>query len=381
VSINISDYLPAPAEEPKVEAVWVSPFLRLDQLERHRPGDPRELLKHWFLCRGGTLQVCVATGIGKSSFIVQCAIEWGLGRPAFGIEPTRPMQILIIQAENDDGDMGEIVDGVFSGLNLSEEDQLRASTGILTHHCNNLSGFEFIEKELRPALKHHKPDLVFIDPTLAYLGGDANSQKDVGGFLRNGLHPLLTEFNCGLVYVHHPNKPPSNKEKSGWQGGDFAYSGTGSAEFANFARATLVIQRTEVDGVFKLFVPKRGSRLGWKDADGNKVSEKLIGHSLTPGEICWREADESELPPEETQKGKTDPTDEDFLAHVPTNRHVKKGDLMTNARKSMSRRAAEAKLDEMLANNKLFTWEIPRSTGKPEIVISRCPRPEGQLVS
>jgi len=47
----------------------------------------------------------------------------GSGRPAFGIEPTRPLRILCIQAENDAGDMTEMAVGVMNGLSLSAEDR------------------------------------------------------------------------------------------------------------------------------------------------------------------------------------------------------------------------------------------------------------------
>jgi hypothetical protein len=91
-------------------------------------------------------------------------------------------------------------------------------------------------------LNEHGPDLLWIDPALSYLGGEANSQKDVGGFLRNHLNPLLREFNCAVVVVHHTNKPPAGREKPDWSGGGFAYLGGGSAEWANWARAVLVVR-------------------------------------------------------------------------------------------------------------------------------------------
>ena len=61
---------------------------------------------------------------------MQMMITWALGRPLFGIEPVRPITSLIIQAENDEGDMAEMKDGVFSGLNLTVEERTLASSKI-----------------------------------------------------------------------------------------------------------------------------------------------------------------------------------------------------------------------------------------------------------
>jgi hypothetical protein len=74
----------------------------------HHTNDPDELLRFRFLCRRGLLLLCGPTGIGKSSFAMQCMILWALGLPAFGIAPVRPLKSLLIQAENDEGDLAEM---------------------------------------------------------------------------------------------------------------------------------------------------------------------------------------------------------------------------------------------------------------------------------
>src|SRR5205807_1283581 len=79
--------------------------------------DPNELLRHRFLCRVGGLLLCGPTGIGKSSLALQMMMRWAAGRECFGIEPVRPLKSLLIQAENDDGDLSEMRDGVSAGLN------------------------------------------------------------------------------------------------------------------------------------------------------------------------------------------------------------------------------------------------------------------------
>ena len=267
----------------------------LAELVRHRFNDPNELLQHRFLCRLGTLLVCGPTGIGKSSLAMQMMVSWSLAREAFGIKPAGPLKSLLIQAENDDGDQAEMRDGVFAGLELTDAECDHAGTNIIVAREDVRSGLDFLRQTVRPLLAEHRPDLVWLDPMFSFLGGESNSGKDVGGFLRNGLNPLLREFNCGAVEIHHTNKPASGTEKPKWAAGDFAYLGSGSAEWANHARAVLALRSIGSHEVFELQAGKRGSRLGWQESDGTKSFVKHLAHAKEPGVICWREVSADEL--------------------------------------------------------------------------------------
>ena len=59
------------------------------------------------------------SGIGKTAASVQQDILWSIGRPAFGIRPARPLKIVTVQAEDDPGDLSEIVSGILTHLELS----------------------------------------------------------------------------------------------------------------------------------------------------------------------------------------------------------------------------------------------------------------------
>src|SRR6266446_6739404 len=201
--------------------------------------DPNELIKHRFLCRGGGLLIAGSTGIGKSVLDNQFSISWGAGRACFGIVPTRPLKSVIIQAEDDDGDLAEMFGGVCNHLKFTPAEFELVRENVITVHDNMHSGLSFFTKVVEPVLEAYRPDLLHINPALAYLGGEANSQKDVGAFLRNHLNPLLTKYNCAAVITTHTNKPPAGKERPDWQAGDFAYAGTGSSEWANWPRGIL----------------------------------------------------------------------------------------------------------------------------------------------
>jgi hypothetical protein len=277
---------------PESEPASPPPQVRkLSELIRLNGDDPNELLKHRFLCTGAGLLLAGPTGIGKSAFGLQCAVLWALGKPCFEIAPARGLRSLLIQAENDDNDLAEMRDGILAGLEFTPVQSATACDNILVCREDSRAGFVFFSECVKPLLTEHKPDLLWIDPALSYLGGECNSQRDVGAFLRNNLNPVLHQFNCAGIVVHHTNKPPTGKEKPEWSNSDFAYLGSGSSEWANWARAMLAIRATGQQGFFELRAGKRGSRLGWLDESGAISHAKFICHATEPGIICWREAD------------------------------------------------------------------------------------------
>jgi hypothetical protein len=350
----------------------------LSALVRHKDDDPNELLKHRFLCRSFGLLLVGPTGIGKSSLAMQAMILWAIGRPMFGIEPVKPLKSLLIQAENDDGDLAEMRDGVIQGLKLTDDDAKRAVENIVVVREDSRTGFGFFVEVVRPLLEKHQPDLLWIDPALAYLGGEVSSQKDVGGFLRNMLNPLVREFNCAVVVVHHTNKPPKGKEKPDWSAGDFAYLGSGSAEWANWARTVLAMRSLGSHSVFELRASKRGDRLRWVESDGETKSyAKIIAHANEPGVICWREADESEVP--QTGKAKKIPTKEDIMPHVPTEGTISKEALRGKAnRAGIALNKINPLIAELIDDGQLFEWQEKRPGTNARKLLSRKPQPTEQ---
>lgn len=354
---------------------------RLGEFAAHVTDDPNELLRYRYLCRGAGLLLVGPTGIGKSSLSMQAMILWAIGKPMFGIQPVKPLKSLLIQAENDDGDLAEMRDGVMAGLNLTAEERQMAMDNIIVAREDSRTGVGFFVSAVRPLLENHRPDLLWIDPALAYLGGEVGSQKDVGGFLRNMLNPLLREFDCAAIVVHHTNKPPTGKEKPDWSAGDFAYLGGGSAEWANWARAVLCLRSLGSHSVFELLAGKRGGRLGWKEEDGEtKAYVKLIAHAKEPGAICWREADESDRP--EPAKAKRVHTKEDIMPHVPTDKPISKDALRGKANGAgIAVNRINSLIAELLDEGRLHEWKEKRPGTNPRKLLSRTPQPPEQLTT
>lgn len=259
----------------------------------HKTRDPNEIIKHRFLCRGGSLLNVGPTGVGKSSLIMQMGVCWALGRDFFGLSPAAPVKSVFLQAENDDLDMAEMLNGVLNSMPLSEEEHQTVDDNLSFYREDSKSGEAFV-RVLRGIIQVETPHVAFVDPAFAYVGGNVSDQAFVTPFLRNMLQPLIRQEGVGLILNHHSNKPPTGKEKQTWKHGDFAYLGSGSSEWANWSRAVMGLISTEEPGIYKLVLGKRGRRAGWTEGGLYPVNEQYIAHAREPEAIYWRGASDEE---------------------------------------------------------------------------------------
>ncbi len=178
------------AQTPSATTPTTGPVLiskSLSAFGRPTQGDTEELIKDRYLCRGGGLMLFGGTGLGKSSLAIQLPAQFALGQGDFGIEPARPLRSLIIQSENDDGDIAEFRDGTFAGYGYSGSDINKIQENVFVYTEVNKRGRPFLREVVDPLVEHHKPDLVWIDHALAYFNKNPNSPQDVGEFLREWL--------------------------------------------------------------------------------------------------------------------------------------------------------------------------------------------------
>lgn len=248
--------------------------------------DPNTLLGQRWLCRSGSCLLVGQTGIGKSSLGVQAAIAWALGEPFFGMAPIRPLRSLVIQAENDVGDLAEMFCGVLIGTDrVGMLERIQSQLVFVTETAQSGNAFHPFARGL---VEKHRPDLVWIDPLLAFLGGNVSDQEVVSAFLRNGLGAIAQETGIAWFVVHHANKPPRDPAvRNALLSGDYSYLGSGSSELANWARAVLVLQEVE-NGLFELRAAKRGRRAGLEDAADTPATEIYLQHGKKG--ICWERA-------------------------------------------------------------------------------------------
>jgi len=286
--------------------------------------DPTEIFKDRFLCRGGGLLIVSNTGQGKSTLICQAAYLWACGRTAFGLKPTRPIKTLIIQAENDEWDLKEMVQGVEKGFNsnqLTTEDVVYGDTNLRIVTESSCTGSEFIKK-VRIILTEFRnegfyPDLLVVDPVISYLGGDPNKAEIVSMFLRSEINPLATEFNFATICVAHTSKPSNQVRTTLRTPTEDVYSALGSVEWANWARAILVL-KPHGGGMFELKAVKRGARLGWTTPVGDRTLAQRLAHARDG--IYWVTPTDEEFQKkvEMASGAKRLPDAEEFLTLFPT---------------------------------------------------------------
>ena len=340
----------------------------------HKIDDTKTLLGSRYLCRGGAMLFVGPSGIGKSSAAVQQDICWSCGREAFGIKPARPLRILTVQAENDDGDLAEMTRGVFSALNLSQEDLKLVHSN--THYEPLIATADEFLEQLRYWAKWFQPDLIRLDPLNAFLGDDAKETRAVSDFCRIGLNQVAVDFELGFVVNHHTPKT-NHRDTTEWAAHDWMYAGAGAADLTNWARAVLVVEPIDsADGLFKFIAAKRGKRIGWRAAGGvGEVEyERYFRHAKEPGVINWIEADESEAM-EALKSSANQLKPDDLLALVPDLERIEKNTLETLAANSnIGEKRFLRFLEELLDSGKLFLHLEKRKGTNPKKLIARFPQ-------
>ena len=278
-----------------------------------RTNDPNTVLGNRWLCKGGSALIVSQAGVGKSSLMMQAAVHWAVGGRLdfFGIKAKRPLRVLVIQAENDFGDVAEAYQDVVAGARLWPEEikTLNDNLGIFRDATSVGDAFPTM---LRQLIIEHRADLVFVDPLLSFAGIDIADQEQASRFLRHDLNRILVETQAVLVAMHHTTKPRAAKDKEGQTIADLAYSGAGSSEFVNYFREVAVLVRQQgEEPIFKFGLTKRRGRAGLKDINGDFAGEITIRHAREKGQIRWEYAQPNEGqepdPPTEPRKDPAKP--------------------------------------------------------------------------
>ena len=263
--------------------------MRLDDLMAFdRKADPTNVLGNRWLCRGGSLVMAGQAGTGKSALMMQAAINWTLGQDFFGIKTNDGMKMrtLVIQAENDAGDVAESMQDQIKGLGLSEFQKDDLKDRMFIYRESVATGKEFGDV-LRKLVIQHQATICFVDPLMAFVGADISETSEAAKFLSHIIQPILNETGVIIVFMHHTGKPKSSKDKEGQTAADLAYQLFGSSEVTNWAREIACLQRCPGDEpIYRFGLTKRRSRAGM--TDGFKTcGEIYIRHSPIRDEIRW----------------------------------------------------------------------------------------------
>lgn len=283
-----------------------------DLLKLDPKADPDALLGSRYLGRGGGMVLSGPSGLGKSVLSIQLAMLFAAGIPAFGLRPQGALRVLVVQAEDDAGDVAEAVQGVNRAYALTKEQRALIGKHLRVLRWTDATGELFVAR-LLGEWSRAPFDLVVINPLFSFGGCDLADAAAVGNFLRHLLNPVLFRTRSGSIVVHHTKKPSADPNQ---QGSDetAAYDLFGSAEITNWARATISMQLLRGGGNTRcrLLFAKRGSRAGIVDAEGHPTNSITLEHA--PHGLCWVP---SEWKPEQTAGGKFAPkfSLEDKLKH------------------------------------------------------------------
>lgn len=224
------------------------------------PKDDRSvLLGNRYLCRGDGGIIVSSSGVGKSSLYVLAAVLWALGRPFFGIRPNGPLKSLLMQSEDTDGDVAEVISSVIAGLQLTEAEVSLVGQRVVVVTDRHHRGDAFLA-ELRQQIAAFNPDIVWLNPLVAFLDGDMKDAAVTGRFLREGLAGINAEQRFAYVLIHHTTKPPQDRKERNWS--EDMYDMAGSFDLIGWARFIINLRPTETKGEFTMSLSKRGARAG-----------------------------------------------------------------------------------------------------------------------
>ncbi|MFY7928990.1 MAG: AAA family ATPase [Oligoflexus sp.] len=231
-------------------------------------------------------------GMGKSVSMGQLAMAWSLGLPYFGIRPARPLRILHYIGEDDEATMGQIREGfllhsiAITGQQLTAKHLEPLDEMLMTQFDRTAIG-NFFLAAMKDEVEAFRPDMVFINPLLSFIGGDP--VQEATPFLRGGIMPILATNKCAALIAHHTCK----LNKDSWANMDPTYSGIGGSEMANIPRTILTLMPVR-DGIVQLQASKR-TTYGWRDADDNYMDHAFFRRTNNPTRPAWLPVPYSEV--------------------------------------------------------------------------------------
>jgi hypothetical protein len=229
---------------------------------------------------GQALLISAATGVGKSSLMVQLCVALVMMICFCGIISKRRLKVLYLQSENNDGDFREALKGsvlwAAAALAMTEdevwsvvESSFRSKALRRVRRSGNKydappAGVEFAN-QLTDHYMEFRADVIAIDPTTSYFEGDISNDED----MREFFYGAMTAWHAdnptpAVIWAHHFGQRASTNKQSGKSGADWsesAYAQKGSTTLIDWFRASINITETNVPGTFKFYFAKRGGRV------------------------------------------------------------------------------------------------------------------------
>jgi len=259
------------------------PFYTIPDLIKYKSNQSKtSLLGNGFLNRKGSAMIVGPAGVGKSKFMQHLAMSMALGLDFLDIKVNAKTRVLLIQAEDAIDDIAESLQGFFHhtvGGDMASLAGLESNLFITT--VDTLVGADFV-KLVDQYCEVSKPDVVIIDPLVAFMGCDLVDQGAVTKFLRQDLGSIMHRHNCALMCVHHTKRD---------KGGPMVERAFGGMEFSAFFRGIIDLcgDSTEYRNV-RVRVTKRQRQLGLKDLLGNPIDSVNI--KMGKDAVYWTKEDQ-----------------------------------------------------------------------------------------
>ena len=235
------------------------------------------------------------TGVGKSALVMGWAMASCLGETTFDVEgmaPREQLRVLIIQAENDEGDLAEPFQDIIKASEMTGDDIQRIRERLTIIENDTDCGNDFCET-LNGRMRDVQTRCCLDRSVDGVCGWRCSSSANMTKFLRNIVQPIVTKNQILLGWVHHVGKPSGDAnghEKSDEQK---KYSGLGTSDMQNVWREVINMS-DQGDGLYQLKFSKRGNRLSLKDEEGRITKTLNIEHS--DNAIIWRRAEGDRVP-------------------------------------------------------------------------------------
>ena len=162
--------------------------------------DQVEMLVENLFPKVGLAGLIGETDLGKSSLLVQLAIENAYGRETFLGRRlnSKHNKSLYISTEDDIYNLGPRFKMMLNTLRLDKNDKISKRMGVA-----NL--YENISETIDLTLKSHPCDLVIIDSFSDLLQHDGNSAAEVRNILKP-LGQIASYYQCLIIILHHVRK-------------------------------------------------------------------------------------------------------------------------------------------------------------------------------
>jgi len=296
------------------------PLTPLSSFPEYVPEEENQniLIKGRWLERGGSAWWISTAGTGKSIASLQLAMLWSEGLPFAGLTPNgHPLIIWIIQSEDSPSRVTIDREDIIAELSEQYEkiDWREAAKKVKFVSVGPHVGADFLarldsilDRVMRDP-DEKMPDVVIMNPFLAYIGGPVTDGSFVTPFLRGGeinrkptvgLQAILERYDISTLIFHHTPKPPTEKELDAWMKSAFPeYQGAGSSDITNWGRSFITMMKVKEDPYkVVLTAGKNGGEIGWQTIDGatRHFLARSDGIGITGrARHAWRELDEREL--------------------------------------------------------------------------------------